>query len=68
MHFSLGLIAVLLLLAVIITVLMRPDIFSKTLRGGGEENALKLRKVVSDEEFQARMKSGVADKKEDKHG
>lgn len=67
MQFSLGLISVLVLLAVVITVVIRPDIFLSTLRGGGEKKPVR-RNVVTDKEFQTRLSAGQADKKENENG
>ena len=66
MHFSFGLIAVLVLLAVVITVLMRPDIFSSTLRG--ESHKQPKRSVLTDKEFQDRLNAAPDDTKENNNG
>lgn len=40
-------------LAVLITVLMRPEIFIRMLRGGGEKSERKVYRAKGDAEFQA---------------
>ena len=59
----------LLVLSVVITVLMRPEIFVKVLRGGGEKAERKRLKPKSEAEFQAGLKAPPTEEtKEQNHG
>ncbi|MFN4243548.1 MAG: hypothetical protein ACK4PI_09950 [Tepidisphaerales bacterium] len=55
-------------LTVLITVLMRPEIFLKMLRGGGEKTERRRFKPKSEAEFQAGLSAPPSEKKEHDHG
>lgn len=55
-------------LAVVITVLMRPEIFVKMLRGGGEQGERKRLRPKSEADFQASLKDPPTETKERNHG
>jgi len=47
-------------LAVLITILMRPEIFLRVLRGGGEKSERKVLRPKSEAEFQAGLKQDTS--------
>jgi hypothetical protein len=46
-------------LAILITILMRPEIFLRVLRGGGEKSERKVFRPKSEAEFQAGLNKGT---------
>jgi hypothetical protein len=57
-------------LALLITLLMRPDIFIKALRGGGEKAERKVYRPKSEAEFRAELNKPqpTETKRDDDHG